>query len=70
MNNTDINFESKHHSVSEIKQSILIKLGLNIDQQEKSSLVELYSFNCNKTSQDKCAEEANRTFGLSQRKKG
>ena len=70
MNITDVNFESKHKSVSEIKQSILIKLVLNIDQQEKSSLVKPYSFNCNKTSQDKCAEEANQTFGLSQRKKG
>ena len=33
-------------------------------------MVEPYSFICNKTSQDKCAEEANQTFGLSQKKKG
>ena len=66
----DVNFESKHKSVSEINQSILIKLGWNIDQQEKSSLVEPYSFDCNKTSQDKYAEEANQTFGILQRKKG
>ena len=60
----DVNFESKHKSVSEIKQSILIKLEWNIDQQKKNSLVEPYSLNCNKTSQDKCAEEVNQTFGF------
>ena len=70
MNITDVNFETKHKSVNEIKQSILMKLGWEIEEQDKNSVLETNSFNCNKFNNDKYDEEANQTFGLFQRKKG
>ena len=68
MNITDVNFETKHKSINEIKQLILMKLGWVIEEQDKNSVLETNSFNFNKINNDKCAEEANNTFGLSQRK--
>ena len=68
MNITDVNFETKHKSVNEINQSILMKLGWEIEEQDRNSVLETNPFDCNKINNDKSAEKAKQAFGLSQRK--
>ena len=40
MNITDVNFETKHKSVNEIKQSILMKIGWEIEEHDRNSVLE------------------------------
>ena len=68
MNINDVNFETKHKSVNEIKQTVLMKLGWEIEEHDRNSVLETNSFDCNMINNDKSAEKANQTFGLSQRK--